>query len=378
MPPPNPRRNWIEVDPDALVHNARAARAAAGGAAVMAVVKADGYGHGLREVTRALAPEVEAFGVATLAEALAVREAVAPGAMVMVLGALLPDEREPALRAGIQVTVSSRDEAEAYNALALESGTPAPVHLVVDTGMGRIGFLEGDFAGAAREVAELPGLEVVGMATHFPSADGDAEFTAGQIGRFAALCADTGLEPRWKHLANSAGVLGFGAAGGNMVRPGLMLYGAQPAGDGPGGLRPALRWRARITQVRLLPAGSGVSYGRRFVATGPTRVATVAVGYGDGYPRHLSGSGAEVSVSGRRCPLLGNVTMDQIMVDVGACDPPPAPGDIATLVGASGGDAPAITVEELARRAGTIPWEILTGIGPRVARSTISADSGTR
>lgn len=369
MPDSLPRRTWVEVDPEALRHNARAARALAGGAAVMAVVKADGYGHGLAEVTRALAGEVEAFGVATLGEALEVRGIAGPGVPVMVLGALLPDEREPALRAGLSVAVSGLDEAEAFSEIALDLGTAARAHLVIDTGMGRIGFLEPDFAAEGAGIAALPGLELEGIATHFPSADEDPAFTEAQIERFAASCAAEGLTTRWQHLSNSAGILGFGAAGGNLVRPGLMLYGVSPLPGAGADLLPAHRWCARVTQVRELPPGAGVSYGRTFVTSHPTRVATVAVGYGDGYPRHLSGTGADVLVAGVRCPLLGRVTMDQIMVDVGELPRPPVPGDAVTLLGADGDGA--ITAAELAEKAGTIPWEILTGIAPRVRRVVV-------
>ena len=374
MPTDARLRSWVEIDPTALAQNARTARdMAGGGAEVMAVVKADGYGHGLEEVARALLGEVEAFGVATLDEALAVRRIAGSEKAVMMLGGLLPDEREPALREGISVTMSSVPEAEAYSSLAVTTGTEARVHLVVDTGMGRIGLLEEGAPEAARAIASLPGLRVEGMATHFPSADEDREFTAGQIRRFTGICEATGLSTRWVHLSNSAGVIGFGAAGGNLVRPGLMLYGVDPFRELADGIEPALSWRTRVTQVRDLPAGSGISYGRRFVTAAPTRVATLSVGYGDGYPRALSGSGAETLVAGRRCPLLGRVTMDQIMVDVGAVDPPPLPGAVATLLGHEGGEE--ITAWELADKAGTIPWEILTGIAARVARVPVPGDS---
>jgi alanine racemase len=374
MPTPLPRRTWVEIDPSALRHNAKIARDFADGAAVMAVVKADGYGHGLAEVTHALAPVVDAFGVATLREALAVRQIVGSGTDVMLLGALLPDERESALRSNLSVTVSGTDEARAYSELATKIGAKARVHLAIDTGMGRVGFIENEFAAAVPLLSTLPGIEIEGLATHFPSADEDPEFTRGQITRFAALRDSASTTFRWTHLCNSAGVLGFGAAGGNLIRPGLMLYGVAPSPDQKADLKPALAWRARITLVRDLPAGSGISYGRRFVTADPTRVATLAVGYGDGYPRHLSGNDAEVLIGGRRCPLLGRVTMDQIMVDVSE-GKPPLPGDTATLIGTTPGHGDAITASELANRSGTIPWEIFTGIAPRVAREVIPDNS---
>jgi alanine racemase len=155
-----------------------------------------------------------------------------------------------------------------------------------------------------------------------------------------------------------------------------MLYGVSPLRRGADGLRPALSWRARVAQVRDLPAGAGISYGRSFVTAAPTRVATVAVGYGDGYPRSLSGAAAEVLVAGRRCPLLGRVTMDMIMVDVTALPNPPRPGEIVTLLGPDGDEA--IDATEIAAKAGTIPWEVLTGIAPRVKRLVRTAPEPRR
>jgi alanine racemase len=373
MPPHELGRTWVEINSAALIGNVTLARNASGNAAVMAVVKADAYGHGLTGVTSKLCSEVEAFGVATLAEALSVRKAVGETPMIMVLGALLADERESALLAGLHVIVSSLDEARAYSNLAVALDAALPIHLIADTGMGRLGFLEDEFTSAAAQISSMPGLTIGGFATHFPSADENPEFTENQITRFLELCRQTGLTPPWIHLANSAGILGFGKAGGNMVRPGLMLYGIPPVPGHKytGKLKPALKWKARITQVRNLPAGSGISYGQTFVTAHTTRVATVAVGYGDGYPRRLSGCAAEILIAGQRCPLLGRVTMDMIMADVSHLEPGISPGDTATLIGGNNGNP--ITVTELAEKAGLIPWEILTGIAPRVARVMINA-----
>ncbi len=375
MPPQNLGRTWVEIKPAALIDNVNLARSASGNAAVMAVVKADAYGHGLTGIASELSPQVEAFGVATLAEALTVRKAVGETPMVMVLGALLADERESALLAGLHVTVSSLDEARAYSDLAVALDSYFAIHPIADTGMGRLGFLEDEFTSAATQISSMPGLAIEGFATHFPSADENPEFTEKQITRFLELCRQTGLTPPWIHLANSAGILGFGKAGGNMVRPGLMLYGIPPVPGhkNAGKLKPALEWKARITQVRNLPAGSGISYGQTFVTAKATRIATVAVGYGDGYPRRLSGSATEIFIAGQRCPLLGRVTMDMIMADVSLLETAPSPGDTATLIGGNNGNP--ITVTELAEKAGLIPWEILTGIAPRVARVMIPADN---
>lgn len=369
MPTDLPRRTWAEIHPAALRHNAQVARASADGAAIMAVVKADGYGHGLAIATSALLDEVDAYGVATLEEALAVRDITGPERMVMVLGGLLPDEREPALAADLSVTISSLDEAQVYEQLAAHMDIKVRAHLVIDTGMGRLGFLESEFPAAANKIASLGHLVMEGIATHFPSADSDPDFTAGQIERFSSIAAESGLTFQWSHLCNSAGALGFGTAHGNMIRPGLMLYGVSPIKEAAAQLQTSLNWRARITQVRDLPSGAGIGYGRTFVADDALTTATLAVGYGDGYPRHLTGSGAEVLISGQRCPILGTVTMDQIVADVSALPERPQPGDSATLLGEQGDHT--ITADELATRAGTIPWEILTGITKRVARVVV-------
>ena len=373
MPPQNLGRTWVEIDSAALIGNVILAREAAEQAAVMAVVKADAYGHGLAGVTSQISLQVDAFGVATLAEALTVREAVGASSMVMVLGALLDEEREPALLSKLHVTVSSLHEAREYNELAVALGSSFPIHLVADTGMGRLGFLENEFVAAATQIATMPGLTIEGFATHFPSADEDQKFTENQARRFLDICRQTGLKPPWIHLANSAGIIGFGNAGGTMVRPGLMLYGIPPVAGSKHAdrLNPALEWKSRITQVRKLPAGSGISYGQTFVTTQETRVATIAAGYGDGYPRSLSGTAAEVIIAGRRCPLLGKITMDMMMADVSHLETAPSPGDTATLIGGDN-DAP-VTVVELAKNADLIPWEILTGISPRVTRVMMNA-----
>ncbi|MEC7357091.1 MAG: alanine racemase [Verrucomicrobiota bacterium] len=361
-----PKRTWVEIDPNALRTNLGHAREMAGGADVMAVVKADAYGHGFSETIKALDSEVSAFGVATLNEALAVMSVTQQTTDIMVLGALLPDEREDALSAGLHVTISSLGEAEEYNKIGQEIGSQVKSHLVLDTGMGRLGFTDKDFISEFPQISSLPNIKIEGIATHFPCSDRDFEFTKNQIKKFETIIKESKLKARWTHLANSAGVINFGNAGGNMIRPGLMLYGISPTPDPNQNLRPAMEWKTRITQVRKLPPGSGISYGQTFVTDMTTLVATVAVGYGDGYPRSVSGNGAEVAIQGKRCPVLGKVTMDMIMIDVSELTSLPSPGDEVTLLG--GQMAEPITATELASKAGTIPWEILTGISPRVER----------
>jgi len=360
------RRCWAEIQLDALRHNAAFARNLAGpGGQIMGVVKADAYGHGLAGVARALAPSVDFLGVANVAEALRVRQAGVADPDLFLLGPALEWERPVVVEHAFIPEISSVAEAEAYDLLAASSGRRLRVHLVLDTGMGRIGFL--DPAEILAHWWRWQHLEIEGVATHLPSADEDPEFTREQLARFASivrLLRERGLPCRHVHAANSAGLLGYGHDPCTLFRPGLLLYGISPLPEWQDRLYPALAWKTRVTLVRDLPPGHGVSYGREFTTTREpfTRVATLAAGYGDGYPRQLSGNGADVLVGGRRCPLLGRVTMDQIMVDVTELGDTVCPGDEAVLLG---GD---ITATELARKAGTIPWHLLTGITRRVAR----------
>ena len=330
----------------------------------MAVVKAGAYGHGLEEVARALAGEDMAFfGVANVGEARRIADAGVT-VPIYLLGATWQDERAEVVARGWVPCLSSLDEAVAYDRLAAAAGTRVTAHLAVDTGMGRGGFVP---AALAENFAALEALEHVvidGIGSHLPSADEDAEFTREQFARFAQIVGQLGGPQRfrWRHLANSAGMMAYDNTPFNLVRPGLMLYGiaSVESGDWPAP-KNVMTLKSRVALVRELPPGHGVSYGRDYVTTRPTRVATVGIGYGDGYPRSLSGSGAEVVIRGCRYPLIGRVTMDQVMVDVTA-DEAISSGDEVELFG------PHVRVDEVARKAGTIAWEILTGITPRVAR----------
>lgn len=360
-----PRRCWAEIDLGALAHNAGVAREAAGGGSeVMAVVKADAYGHGMVAVGAALEPHVDAYGVASVEEGVRLRSAGCKKP-VMLLGAVVPDFFPALVEHDLQAMVSSVEEARGLSQAAVAVDKIVAMHLMLDTGMGRIGFLNESSLGL---LADLDKIDIVGVASHYPSADEDEDFTREQLARFLKRVGDAGLAPRWVHIANSAGVLGFAADGTNLVRAGLMLYGSSPLTEHQNKLHPALAWKSRISLVRDLPPGSSVSYGRTFVTEREphTRVATVSVGYGDGYQRALSGTGAEVLIRGQRCPLLGRVTMDQIMVDVTLLGDVVVVGDEVVLIGDQGGES--ILAAELAEKAGTIAWEIFTNISQRVSR----------
>ncbi len=377
-------RTWAEIDGAALRHNLAVAHACAAGGEVMAVVKADAYGHDAALV----APELEqagvaAFGVACLDEARDLRSAGVTRP-IYILSPVTPGELPIVATAGLGVipAISTVEEAAAYAALARTHGRSQAVHLVIDTGMGRIGVLEHEAAAVAQRIAQWPGLVIDSIGSHFPCADEDTAATAAQLERYrnvaraaVEILTAAGRRPVRHHLANSAGALtqprlaanGDGLGLPEMLRAGLMLYGYAPVATEAfrqplPALRPALTWKARVTLVRPLPAGHGVSYGSTFITPRPMKVATIAVGYADGYPRALSGHDACVALGGQRGAVLGRVTMDQLIVEA---PDDTQPGDIATLLGP---DAPAPDAATLARQAGTITWEILTRLGTRVRR----------
>lgn len=360
--PVSPPRAWAEIDLAALKKNLEAARRASGGD-LMVVVKAGAYGHGLEEVARVLAAEkIVFFGVANVGEARRIRNA-GVSTRIYLLGATWAGEREEIVARDWTPCLSTLEEAKHFDQLAKSAGKRLKVHLAVDTGMGRGGFLLDDLPGAMAVLERMAHLEIEGIGSHLPSADEDEAFTHAQISRYRALIDLLGGPNRfkWRHLLNSAGLIGYELGICNLARPGLMLYGVAPMPGFQGQLATVMTLKSRVTLVRTLPAGHGVSYGRQFVTTAPTRVATIGIGYGDGYPRHVSGKGAEVCVNGRRCPILGRVTMDQIMIDVthaGAV----AEGDEVEMFGAN------IPIAEVAQKADTIVWEILTGITARVTR----------
>ena len=355
-------RTWAEIDLDAIRHNIGVVRRRIGSQAeILAVVKADAYGHGVAPVVRTLAAEASIFGVANLKEARDV-VALGTGRDIMLLSACLPAERRDAVEEKFIVTVSGADEAAAF----ADCG-PARINFKIDTGMGRIGCSADSALEALRAVRQMRNLEVHSISTHLPSADEDLVFTESQLEKFAAMKNQIReIFPAAKnHALNSAGILNHHVEPGEIVRPGLMLYGASPILSMQKELRPALTWKARVAMVRDVDKGASISYGRTFIAPERMRVAVLALGYADGFPRHVSGNVAAALLHGNHCPILGRVTMDQIVVDI-AASPDVRPGDAATLVGNDGDQQ--ITATELAARAGTIAWDIFTGIGQRVQR----------
>ncbi|MHC1764285.1 MAG: alanine racemase [Verrucomicrobiia bacterium] len=380
QPPPNMAnvtdryRCWAEVDLNALCENLTLIRNLAGPERkILTVVKADAYGHGLRQIAAVLMQSgTDLFGVANLAEARAIR-AVGKGWPILMLGACLPFEVDSAVRDGVMPTLSSIEEAEAFSAAAVHQKKKCLVHLKVDTGMGRLGASPKQALALFDQVARLPGLTINGLYTHYSSAEDDPEFSAAQRSVFAGIAetlASQNVRLEWLHASSSGGLLLEPHEPCDTVRAGLLVYGVVP--DGPrlsacplrSRFHPALSWKCRVSLVREVPAGTPISYGHTFVTRKRTRIAILTAGYGDGYFR--SGSNrAQVLIGGRRCPVLGRVTMDQTVVDVSELSGV-QPADEAVLIGAQGADR--ITANELAAWCGTISWEVLTNITYRVPR----------
>ena len=365
-------RAWVEIDLPAIDRNVgRIKQALPHHVRYVAVVKANAYGHGMPEVaTRLMQAGVDCFAVANVAEAARLRE-VGHDVDILLLSPTLPAEMPRALHLGLDVTLNSLEEARALAGFARAAGRRARVHVKVDTGMGRAGVWHEEAAALFEEVRSSPDLEWRGVYTHFSDADADNDFTAEQRRIFLRLLDSIPPAERGRlliHADNSAGLESFSADSPfNAVRIGLMQYGLPPsAGSFLASLRPepVLSFHARVVLIKHLPAGTAVSYGRTRVLDRPSRVAVVAVGYGDGVPTAASNRG-HFLIRGRRCPILGRVTMDQTIVDVTDL-PEAALGDVVTILGAQG--EARITVGEFCASADCIPWEALCTLTQRVQR----------
>lgn len=358
-------RCWAEVDQAALRHNAAVVRERIGpGVQLLAVVKANGYGHGMVGVAKALAQDAQFFGVANLEEATILRREVSHP--IIVLGPALPEERVSIAEGGFIPSVSTFEEARDFGRAA--KGSPVAINFVIDTGMGRMGVPQAEAAELFKKIATLPNIRVHSLSTHLPVSNEDADFTRAELLQFSEVMKKLRAEfpgDYKSHVLPSAGVLAFTDPPFDIVRAGLMLYGISPFPEFQKLLRPVLTWKTKIALIRDMPGGHGISYGRTFITPREMRVATLSAGYADGYPRHLSNREAAVLVRGRRCALLGRVTMDLMMIDVSDIDGA-AVGDEVVLVGRQGDQE--ISATELAERANTITWEITTRIGSRVRR----------
>ncbi len=366
------RPSRVEVDLDAIAANVRTLRARAAPTPVWAVVKADGYGHGAVAVARAaLAAGAAGLAVALVEEARVLR-AAGIDARVLLLSEPPVTAARAVVDAGLEPTAYSSEMVAALDAAAAGSAEPLPVHLKVDTGMHRVGCAPEEVVDLAAAVDRAPGLRLASVWTHLAVADEpDRPDTAAQLARFDAAVAAVeaaGIAVPERHAANSAGTIAHPGARHDLVRAGIAVYGIAPspalAGAVP--LRPALRLVSAVSHVKQVAAGEGVSYGLRWAPEETTTVATVPLGYADGVRRRLGGLGAEVLIGGRRCPIAGTVTMDQITVDCGP-GATVARGDEVVLIGRQGAEE--VTAEEWAERLGTIGYEITCGLGPRLPRT---------
>lgn len=364
------QRTWVEIDLEALSANLAAVRAQAGpGVDVMLVLKADAYGHGAVPVAWHLLREgVTCLGVGDSTEALELRSAgiTAP---ILILGAVVAGEMDDVIRGGILVTVHSGDRVRALRSAAERNQSKVGVHLKVDTGMGRLGCKPERALGIAREVRRSRRLELLGLATHL-AATGDMSNgeTEQQMKRFRRVLADferEGIRPRWRHAYASNALLAGLAPEFNLVRPGLSVYGVAPKGAAGERLTPVLSWRTQIVFLKDHRRGARIGYGGTWTTRRPSRIATLPVGYNDGY-RFAFSNKAEVLVRGRRCPVVGRVSMDYVCVDVTHVEGTRV-GDVVTLLGRDGPEH--MGVAELAAHADTIPYEVFCGIGRRVRRT---------
>ena len=360
---------YVKIDLDAIESNINAIRAKVG-VDVMAVVKADAYGHGAVQVTRLLQDKCSFFGVSSILEAMELRRAGIYNP-ILILGHTPISAFPTLVQAEIRPTIYHYDAALALSKAATEQGKAAAFHYAVDTGMSRIGFqaTEAD-ADICAEIAKLPNIIPEGIFSHFATADcADLTRSREQAEKFRSFCQmlkDRGVDVPIHHMDNSAGLMNFDDHH-QMVRAGIVTYGMYPSDEvNPDKLplKPALQWLSRITHLKTLPAGREVSYGGTFVTTRETRIATVPVGYADGYRRSLSGK-FYVLIRGRKAPILGRVCMDQMMVDVTDI-PGVTSRDQVVLVGRSGDEE--ITMEQIAAAADSFNYEFVCGISRRVPR----------
>lgn len=361
-------RTYLTIDIEALRHNISLVRDKVGKSVkIMCVVKANAYGHGAVEVAKHCCDFVDYFGVATIDEGIELRERgiCLP---VLVVGDTPSCRYADALDYDISLTLHSYETATSLNDFCKLENKLAKVHLAVDSGMGRIGFLPSEIDKAV-EVCRLKNIRIEGVFTHFAKADSsDKTYTDMQMSLFDNFvselrknCIDVGI----RHVANSASILDSPQYNCDMVRMGIITYGLFPSKDvSRVNLRPVMSWRTHIVHIKTLPKGRSVSYGGDFVTKRDTIVATLAVGYGDGYPRALSDKGYAI-VNGKKAPIIGRICMDQTMIDVTDIEGVKV-GDIVVLMGSQGEET--ISADDIAKLAGTINYEIVCGIAPRVPR----------
>ena len=367
-----------EIDVDAFAHNLRVIRRCLQpGCDIMAVVKADAYGHGAAVVAAAaLAAGATWLGVARCLEGAALRQQ-GIRAPILVLGPTWPEELDALIHHRLTPTIGRCEDAGHLNREAARRRLTYPMHLKVDTSMRRYGLLPGDCPAFLDKLGEWPHLHLQGVMTHLATADApdDGGETRRHLDGFRNVlqaAAAQGVRPRYVHAAGSAGIFRYPDSHGNLVRPGISLYGSHPFPSRRAGeLRPVMRWATRLIRIQDVPTGTGVSYGHTFVTQRPSRLGTLPLGYADGLDRGLSNVG-EVLVRGRRAPMVGRVCMGLCVVDL--TDVPQAQvGDETVLIGAQGQDR--LTVDDMAERCGRIPYELLCAVGQQVPRRYVGPEA---
>jgi len=362
------RPTWAHIDLKALTHNYKLVKKIVGkDVKTMVTVKADAYGHGILAVSKTLCRlGVDFLGVASIDEGITLRRSGIKQP-ILVLGVILPGQTKPVLHYDLIQTVCDMKIARELDKRALLSNKKAKVHIKVDTGMGRIGVSYYEALKLIKNISKLKNIEISGVFTHFPMADMDPIFSKNQIKLFSTLLdkiRESKINIKYSHISNSMGLLGYRGSHFNLVRPGLMVYGIPPKKSLDIRLKAVMSLKSRIVCLRDVPKGSGISYGHTFVASRRSRIAVLPIGYGDGYPRILSNR-AHVLVRGRFANIVGNICMDQMMVDVTSI-PNVRLKDEVILIGKK--DKKSITADHLGRLSDSISYEIVCGIGSRVPR----------
>ncbi|MEO0073624.1 MAG: alanine racemase [candidate division WOR-3 bacterium] len=366
-------RVWAEIDLDALNSNLAEVRKGIGSSRLLFAIKADAYGHGLREIAAEVADKVDAFGVASVEEGVACRQAGVRTTPVLILSPMPTEEIPLLFEHRLTPCISDIDFAQSLSEAAVQRQSTIAVHIEVDTGMGRTGLSLNEAVDTITKIASMPGIRLEGIFTHFPAADSDIHFSEQQIESYSSLLTELdrrGITGYLRHLANTAGCLNLSNSRFDMVRPGLMVYGILPKSyhflhrKTTMNLQPVMSLRARIASIRHIPAGRSISYERSYFTTRDSLIAVISAGYGDGYPYSLTNRGQAI-VLGRRVPVVGNVCMDLTMLDVTDV-PSVRVNDTATLLGSADGGR--ICANELALLADTIPYEIVCRVSPRVPR----------
>lgn len=361
------RPTWAEVDLGNLEHNFFKIKKSCGlNIRILVTIKADAYGHGLIPVAKRLERcGIDFFGVASIDEGIKLREAGIK-TPILVLGLILKKDISPLFKYNLSTTVCDEELSKAINKKARSLKKRIGVHIKVDTGMGRIGVHHYDAHKLVVKISKLKHIDIEGIFTHFAFADLNKEFTFYQIDLFDKLVKRLereGIKIPLVHAANSMGLINYKNSHFNMVRPGLIAYGLYPKEGLAIKLKPVLSLKTRVVFIKTVPRGSGISYGHYYITRKPTKIATLPIGYGDGYPRNLSNK-SEVLIKGKRFKIVGRICMDQTMVEIGNSDI--KVGDEVILIGTQGKQR--ITAEELALKSGTIPYEIVCGLGSRIPR----------